>query len=47
MDKGVAEPKQEVVFILLISHAFENYVGHCTCISTRFVLKSKRVKGRT
>ena len=37
----------KVGFLLLISHAFENSVGHCACVSARFVLKSMRVKGRT
>ena len=33
--------------LLLISLAFENCVGLCACVSTRFVLKSMRVKGHT
>ena len=33
--------------MLLISLAFENCVGHCACVSARFVLKSMRVIGRT
>ena len=36
-----------LVPVLLISHAFENCVGRCTCVSAGFVLKSMRVKGRT
>ena len=31
-------------WVLLISHAFENCVGHCACVSVRFVLKSRGSK---
>ena len=40
-------PLDGTLQVLLISHAFENCVSHWACVSTRFVLKSMRVKGRT